>query len=150
MSTTQSQGSARFRCDFGWGWGIRRRRDVDVGIVLFLSRADRHASDGAPRRYGSGRIVRCGRNHCASRGAGAMPAQSTKKGGRGAFLSTVKVAVVEVDVLIVECAQASNVLSPSTRHFFCACIIPGARRASEKCFIAARPALNVPPQNRMT
>ena len=58
MSTSQSQASARFVCDFGWRGMRRARATDDVGKGLGLVAVETIKDGDATRRYGYGRIVR--------------------------------------------------------------------------------------------
>ena len=72
LSTSQSQASARFVCDFGWR-GMRRARatgDVGKGVGLVVTK---RIDDGdATRRYGYDRIVTCYKNDVPGRCVGAV------------------------------------------------------------------------------
>ena len=58
LSTSQSQASARFVCDFGWRGMRRARATGDVGKGLGLVVTKRIDDGDATRRYGYDRIVK--------------------------------------------------------------------------------------------
>ena len=72
LSTSQSQASARFVCDFGWRGMRRARATDDVGKGLGLVAVETIKDGDATRRYGYGRIVRCYKNDVPGPGAGAV------------------------------------------------------------------------------
>ena len=72
LSTSQSQASARFVCDFGWRGMRRARATGDVGKGLGLVVTKRIDDGDATRRYGYGRIVTCYKNNVPGRCVGAV------------------------------------------------------------------------------
>ena len=72
MSTSQSQASARFVCDFGWRGMRRARATGDVGKSVGLVVTKRIDDGDATRRYGYDRIVTCYKNDVPGRCVGAV------------------------------------------------------------------------------
>ena len=74
LSTSKSQASTRFVCDFGWRGMRRARATDDVGKGLGLVAVETIKDGDATRRYGYGRIVRCYKNDVPGRCMGAVVA----------------------------------------------------------------------------